>query len=35
MTVTIQMLDINDGDFCNNDFLEVREKSGSGKVIGN
>lgn len=34
MSLTLEMIDIVPSDSCNNDYLEVREKDGSGKVLG-
>lgn len=34
MTASIIMLDIEETENCNGDYLEVRETSGTGKLIG-
>lgn len=34
MSLTIEMMDIVPSDSCNNDYLEVRENDGSGRVLG-
>lgn len=34
MTANIVMLDIDETENCNGDYLEVREASGTGKLIG-
>lgn len=35
MSITIEMMDIFSSPDCNNDYLELRENDGSGKVLGN
>lgn len=34
MSISIQMIDIVPSPSCNNDYLEIRENDGSGKVLG-
>lgn len=34
MGITIEMLDIDQSDQCNDDYLEIREQSSEGKLLG-
>lgn len=34
MTININMLDIDETEHCNGDYLEVRENDGAGALIG-
>lgn len=34
MTININVLDIDETEHCNGDYLEVRENNGAGKLIG-
>lgn len=34
LTANIDMLDIDETEHCNGDYLEVRETSSTGKLIG-
>lgn len=34
MELSIDMMDIAETDFCNGDYLEVRENNSSGKLFG-
>lgn len=34
MEINIDMLDIDQTEHCNGDYLEVREKDSAGKIIG-
>lgn len=34
MAITIEMLDIDQSDECNDDYLEIREQSNTGKLLG-
>lgn len=34
MGITIEMLDIEQSDQCNEDYLEIREQSSFGKLLG-
>lgn len=34
MGITIEMLDIEQSDQCNDDYLEIRERSSFGKLLG-
>lgn len=34
MTINIGMLDIDETEHCNGDYLEVRENDGVGRLIG-
>lgn len=34
MTINIIMLDIDQTEHCNGDYLEIRESNGAGKLVG-
>lgn len=34
MAINIDMLDIDETEHCNGDYLEIREKNSAGKIIG-
>lgn len=34
MTININMLDIDETEHCNGDYLEIRENNSAGKIIG-
>lgn len=34
MTINIDMLDIDETEHCNGDYLEIREDNNAGKIIG-
>lgn len=34
MTANIEMLNIDETEHCNGDYLEIRETSSTGKLIG-
>lgn len=34
ITANVEMLDIDETDHCNGDYLEVRETSSTGKLVG-